>query len=402
MPIVLLIPPLLTETISTTPTVATNPTYTGSAVSPTWNNYDVNQLQIGGTYSATTAGTYTATFTPKDGYEWFDGTTTAKSVNWTIAKANGSLSLSTSSVSLNNATKSKTVTITRSGNGTITATSSNTSVATVSLNGTTLTITGIATGICLITVNVAEGTNHKAPSSEVIGVSCSIIGELANASWSEISSVAKSGNAANYWNLGDERTFTVSGSYFYKARIVDFDHYKVSDSTSYGRSMAGITFQVITLSHETYQIYSGDVYNYIRNNFLEKNTLPNTVLPTYETNLRNVIVSVKVPYMEGWSSTSGSEETRQLFSPSMAEIYGASKWPAQASTYEGPQFSYYIDYPEKYYNLNVDYAAANIYWLRTPVSGQYGWCAIYNYKTTANPAGTACNSTLCIAPIFNI
>ena len=148
MPIVLLIPPLLTETISTTPTVATNPTYTGSAVSPTWNNYDVNQLQIGGTYSATTAGTYTATFTPKDGYEWSDGTTTAKSVNWTIIKANGSLSLSTSSVSLNNTTKSKTVTITRSGNGTITATSSNTSVATVSLSGTTLTITGIATGIC--------------------------------------------------------------------------------------------------------------------------------------------------------------------------------------------------------------------------------------------------------------
>lgn len=402
MPIVLLIPPLLTETISTIPTVATNPTYTGSAVSPTWNNYDTNQLQIGGVYSATTAGTYTATFTPKDGYEWSDGTTATKSVNWTVAKANGSLSLNKIAVNLDNTTTSTTVSVTRAGDGVITASSNNTSVATVSLSGTTLTITGIASGNCIITVKVAAGTNHTAPSNQTINVYCSMIGELADTSWSKISSIAKSGNAASYWDLGDEHTFTVSGSYVYTARIVDFDHYKVSNSTDYGRSMAGITFQVVTLSHNTYQVNSSDAYNLVSNNFLENNTLPNTVLPTYETNLRNVIVSVKVPYIEGFSNTSGSEKTRQLFSPSMAEIYGTGQWPAMSSTYEGPQFSYYIDYPEKYYNFNVNYAATNAYWLRTPANGQYGWCFIYNNTPALNPGGGACTSTLCIAPVFNI
>ena len=37
--------------------------------------------------SGTDAGTYTATFTPKDPYKWTDGTTTAKQVQWTINKA---------------------------------------------------------------------------------------------------------------------------------------------------------------------------------------------------------------------------------------------------------------------------------------------------------------------------
>ena len=43
---------------------------------------------IGGTQSATDAGTYQVTFTPKEGYKWEDGTTEAKTVNWTIGRAN--------------------------------------------------------------------------------------------------------------------------------------------------------------------------------------------------------------------------------------------------------------------------------------------------------------------------
>jgi hypothetical protein len=44
-------------------------------------------MVISGTTSGTNVGTYTAKFTPKDGYEWSDGTTDAKSVTWTIGKA---------------------------------------------------------------------------------------------------------------------------------------------------------------------------------------------------------------------------------------------------------------------------------------------------------------------------
>lgn len=59
--------------------------YTLQTVS--WNNYDPDQLTIGGSVKGTNAGTYTATFTPKPGYQWWDGTTETKNATWTIGKA---------------------------------------------------------------------------------------------------------------------------------------------------------------------------------------------------------------------------------------------------------------------------------------------------------------------------
>ena len=145
-------------------------TYSGSIQSPSWNNYDTNKLSIGGTTSGTNAGIYTATFTPNEGYAWSDGTSTSKSVDWTIGKASGSLSLSSSSVSINIGA-SLSVTATRSGDGTISAVSDKTSVATVSVSGTTITITGKASGSATITVSVAAGTNHTVPTNKIISVS---------------------------------------------------------------------------------------------------------------------------------------------------------------------------------------------------------------------------------------
>ena len=62
-------------------------TYNGSAQYPTWSNYDPNKMTIGGTTSATNAGTYAATFTLKAGYSWAGGSTATRSVAWTIYKA---------------------------------------------------------------------------------------------------------------------------------------------------------------------------------------------------------------------------------------------------------------------------------------------------------------------------
>lgn len=59
--------------------------YNGKVQYPEWEGYDTNQFTIGGTTSATEVGTYTATFTPKSGYAWADGSTSAKSINWTIS-----------------------------------------------------------------------------------------------------------------------------------------------------------------------------------------------------------------------------------------------------------------------------------------------------------------------------
>lgn len=93
-------------TINTVPTQSGSLTYTGSAQSPTWNSYDPNALQIGGTTTGTNAGTYQATFTPKSPYKWADGTTDARTVNWTIGRAGITLPAQSGSLTYTGAAQS--------------------------------------------------------------------------------------------------------------------------------------------------------------------------------------------------------------------------------------------------------------------------------------------------------
>lgn len=93
-------------TINTVPTQSGSLTYTGSAQSPTWNSYDTNALQIGGTTTGTNAGTYQATFTPKSPYKWADGTTDARTVNWTIGRAGITLPAQSGSLTYTGAAQS--------------------------------------------------------------------------------------------------------------------------------------------------------------------------------------------------------------------------------------------------------------------------------------------------------
>lgn len=74
-------------TIKAIPTQSGNITYNGASQSPAWNGYDSNAMTIGGTTSGTNAGTYNATFTPKAGYKWSDGSTSTKTVSWKIGNA---------------------------------------------------------------------------------------------------------------------------------------------------------------------------------------------------------------------------------------------------------------------------------------------------------------------------
>ena len=161
-------------------------TYNANSQSPNWSNYNTTYMTIGGTTSGINAGNYTATFTPKSNYRWSDGTTTAKSVNWSIQKATGTLSLSTSSVSIDasNYSTGVKVTVTTNSTGTISATSSSSSIASATVSGKTITIKGNGTtaGTATITVAIAADTNYTAPTSKKITVT------------------------VTYWTWGDEST----------------------------------------------------------------------------------------------------------------------------------------------------------------------------------------------------
>ena len=187
-------------------------TYTGAAQSPTWANYDSGKMTLGGTTSGTNAGSYNATFTPGANYKWNDGTTNAKTVAWTIGKAAGSLSLNKSSISLNVSKMSDTITVTRAGNGTISAVSNAPGVASVSVSGNVVTVTGKAKGNATVTVSVAAGTNHTAPASKTCSVSVTLpTSTLSDNDWATIRQVSSAGQGANYWAVGDMKPITING-----------------------------------------------------------------------------------------------------------------------------------------------------------------------------------------------
>lgn len=89
-------------------------TYNGKTQTPVWENYDENKMNISGTQSATNAGTYAVTFTPKEGYTWRNGTTDSLEVTWKIQKVTYSLKLTpgTLTLSLVNDVNGKNVTFT--------------------------------------------------------------------------------------------------------------------------------------------------------------------------------------------------------------------------------------------------------------------------------------------------
>ena len=196
----------------TVPTQKNSLTYTGSAQSPTWNNYDSGKMTLGGTTSGTNAGSYNATFTPKTNYKWADGSTGAKTVAWSIAKAAGSLSLNKTSIKLTAAKTTDTITVTRAGDGKITATSSAPTVASVSVSGSVVTVTAKAKGSATITVSVGAGTNHTAPANKTCSVEVTLPTKVLNDnSWATIREVSSAGLGANYWAVGDVKEIKING-----------------------------------------------------------------------------------------------------------------------------------------------------------------------------------------------
>ena len=227
------------------PTQSGSLIYDGDIKSPTWAGYDNIKMTIGGTTSGTNAGSYNASFTPKTDYRWSDGTTTAKTVSWSIGKATGTLTVSKTSVELNMSTLSTTFTIGGNHDGTLSVVSNNTGIATVSRSGSTVTVTHVnqTTGSTTITVSCTAGTNYTAPSSKTVNVEAKFVSTVLNDNeWSVIQSVADSSQGGNYWSVGDRKAVTVNGAVgtlsvngTYYVYILGFDHNSSREGT-------GITF----------------------------------------------------------------------------------------------------------------------------------------------------------------
>ena len=231
-------------TIANVPSQSGSLTYTGSAQTPSWNGYDSQEMTMSVT-AQTNAGTYSATFTPRDDYMWSDGTTSAKSVSWKIGKAAGTLTVDKTSVLLNMTTLTDTITIGGNHDGTVSVVSSAAGIATATVEGSVITVSHVnqTTGTAVLTISCDAGVNYTATEDVTVNVTAAFISRVLNDnSWEVISSVSAKNEGANYWSVGDCKEITINGTVgtlavngTYCVYIIGFNH----NSSKEGN---GITF----------------------------------------------------------------------------------------------------------------------------------------------------------------
>ena len=434
-------------TIANVPSQSGSLTYSGSEQTPSWSNYNTTYMTIGGTTKGTNAGSYTATFTPTTNYRWSDGTTTAKEVAWSIGKAAGSLTLSTSSVTLNTSNLTKTVTVTRAGDGTITATSNNTGVATVSVSGNTITISHVnkTTGSATITVKVAAGTNHTAPSDKTIAVTAQFVSATLNDNdWATISDVAAAGTGDSYWDVGDCKAVSVSGTvgtqsisgtyYVYilgfahngATGTIDFGTFKTSASggtdiclvdSYYGSN--GSTNKCFNMNHSSSSTNSGgwkgcdlryDILGSTNTDGGNAGTttatspVSGTLMAALPSDLRAVMkpMTIYTDNTGGGSDTASNVTTSVDYLPLLAEfeIFGTRSYANSAEQNYQKQYSYYSSGNSKVKYQHSATSSSASWWERSPY---YGSSYIFCLVTAGGAADSStAGYSIGLAPAFRV
>ena len=380
-------------------------TYTGSAQSPQWSNYDSNKLTIGGTSTATNAGSYAATFTPKANYQWSDGSTSAKSVTWAIGKAAGSLTLAKSSVTLNISSLTESVAVTRAGDGVISATSSNTATARVEVSGTSVKITGLKAGTAKITVKVAAGTNHTAPSDKTINVTVSLPDtSLANNTPDIIAAAAKSGQAANYWSVGDKVGIAVNGSFgglsynnTVYAFILGFNHNSSVEGGNsihfqFGKTAAGVDIAFVNSYGSTSTGFCMNTSNTNsggwNNSYMRKTICP-AFLAALPKAWQNIIAAcTKYSDNTGGGSNTASYVTAtsdKIWLLSEMEVQGTRSYANSAEANYQKQYDYYRNGNSKVKYQHTATTSACYWWLRSVHASRANYfCYVYTGGSASN------------------
>ena len=395
-------------------------TYTGSAQSPQWSNYDSNKLTIGGTSTATNAGSYAATFTPKANYQWSDGSTSAKSVTWAIGKAAGSLTLAKSSVTLNISSLTESVAVTRAGDGVISATSRNTATARVEVSGTSVKITGLKAGTAKITVKVAAGTNHTASSDKTINVTVSLPDtSLANNTPDIIAAAAKSGQAANYWSVGDKVGIAVNGSFgglsynnTVYAFILGFNHNSSVEGGNsihfqFGKTAAGVDIAFVNSYGSTSTGFCMNTSNTNSggwNNSYMRKTICQAFLAALPTAWQNIIAAcTKYSDNTGGGSNTASYVTAtsdKIWLLSEMEVQGARSYANSAEANYQKQYDYYKNGNSKVKYQHTATTSACYWWLRSVNAGlTYNFCIVYTVGSASNTSAYLSNG---FAPGFKV
>lgn len=199
---------------------------------------------------------------------------------------------------------------------------------------------------------------------------------LENNTWEKISETAKKGEAQNYWQVGDTKetvyTYGIT-TRTYTARIVDFDHYDAYSPDSYGRTKAGITFELAEVSYDN-PTYSSAV------------SRANSDISSFD--FGDYAIKFKYPMnkntlaIPGTSAVTGtSTKNAKGILPSEMELFGKK---TNSYVEEGTQFAFYAAGNSKV-KKKVGTTTKVEYWMRSIGIGS-DWTT---YPTVVNTSGAS-------------
>ena len=375
----------VTRTVLTVPSQSETLTYTGGAQSPAWSNYDADKMTLGGVTSGTNAGSYNATFTINDTsmYCWPDGSTAAKTVAWSIAKAAGTLTLSKTEVTLKPDTTSDTFTLTTNSTGTVSVESGAPDTVSAKLDGDTVTVTSVGnkSGTAIVTVSVAGDENHTAPASKTCTVTANFLKDnFADNDWASIIAACHSGSVPSTWVVCNNKTMTINGT-SYQVDIIGKNH----DDYVGGSGKAPLTFQLHDCYGETGSMNSDNTNEGGWKDCAMRNEYLPDILRKMPTEVQNGIREVRKKTSTGNGSSGMAIVADKLFLLSEIEIFGSVSYSKSG---EGTQYAYYKMGGNRLKNYN---GSTEFWWERSPsVSASNLFCIVsINGGALDNNAGSA-------------
>ena len=212
--------------------------------------------------------------------------------------------------------------------------------------------------------------------------------DLDSLSWAEIAEIAKAGRAACVFNIGDEKTITLSTGEKITLVILGFFHDTYYDSEYDEDTSYTITFGMKNCLATRYQMNASNTnVGGWESSKMRTSVMP-TLLSQLPADLQSVIKSVYKKTSAGNKSTTITTTNDKLFLLSEVEVNGTT-----ATTYadEGEQYAYfkrnggYVQYGNDGYYPNGIKALSNgdgdsyYWWLRSPnVTYTSGFRYVYN------------------------
>lgn len=186
---------------------------------------------------------------------------------------------------------------------------------------------------------------------------------LENNDWATISAISKAGLASAYWKVGDCKNITIGGT-IYPVQIIGFDHDNVTNSASYGRAKAGITFQMVNCYATVYKMNDSSTnIGGWKSSVMRTSTMA-TMKSYLSSDVQSVIEPVnKVAGVGNGSSSSTETVSDSCFLLAEIEIFGSTTYSVSG---EGTQYAYYKAGNSKVKNKS---GSAYDWWERSPRSG---------------------------------